>query len=67
MKKLILPAIFTFSMAFSLTSCDEKVCIKCTKVGDPSDTKEFCSSNTYDRNDWTVEQTHLDYNCETKE
>jgi len=69
MKKYILPAIFTVSAAFMFmtTSCDTKVCIECTKTGDASDVTEFCSTNTYDRNDWMVEQIHADYNCATKQ
>ncbi len=65
MKKLIVPVMITAIAAFVFTtsSCDNKVCIKCTKIGDPTDIQEYCSTDQYNRNDFIVEQTHDDYNC----
>jgi hypothetical protein len=69
MKKLTLPAILILFVSFMITSssCNDKVCTKCYKIGDSTDTKDYCSSNAYDRNDWVAEQTHADYNCATVE
>lgn len=68
MKKLILPAILTAFVAliFTSTSCNDKVCTKCYKIGDSTDTQEYCSSDANDRNNFVVEQTHADYNCVTE-
>jgi hypothetical protein len=67
MKKLILPAILSAFVALMLTStsCNDKVCIKCYKIGDSTNTVDYCSSNQWDRNDFIVTQTHADYNCVT--
>jgi hypothetical protein len=68
MKKLIFPAILSAFVALMLTSssCNDKVCTKCYKIGDSTDTKDYCSSDPNDRNDFVVEQTHADYNCVTE-
>ena len=69
MKKLILPAIVTAFVAliFTSTSCNDKVCIKCYKISDSSDTKDFCSSDQNDRNNFIVKETHAGYNCVTEQ
>jgi len=65
MKKLVIPVIVSalFTLVLTSTSCNDKVCVKCTKVGDTNDTEEFCSSDPNERNNFIVQQTHLDYNC----
>lgn len=65
MKKLILPVIMiTFLSFLCLTSsCNDKVCVKCYKISDSTNTQEYCSSDANDRNDFIVKQTHADYNC----
>lgn len=69
MKKIFLPAILTALVAliFTTTSCNDKKCTRCTKIGDPADVVEYCSSDETNRNNFIVEQTHADYNCETFE
>jgi len=65
-KKIFLPAILTALVAliFSTTSCNDKICTRCTKISDPADVLEYCSSDEHKRNSFVVEQTHADYNCE---
>ena len=65
MKKFIFPAIIGTFAAFMLfsTSCNNRICIKCYKINDSTDTQEFCSVDQNWRNDFIVEQTHNDYNC----
>jgi hypothetical protein len=68
MKKLILPAIIAafISLIFTSTSCNDKVCTKCYKIGDSTNTTEYCSSDANDRNNFVVAQTQDDYNCVTE-
>ncbi len=65
MKKLILPAIIGVFIAFMFTStsCNDRVCVRCYKIGDSTDIKDYCNSDPNKRNDWVVEQTHADYSC----
>lgn len=69
MKKLLLPAILTvgFALVFTASSCNERVCIRCTKIQDANDFKDICTSDQNKRNDFIVEWTHQDYNCATVE
>lgn len=69
MKKIIiaLSVIASASFVISSTSCEERVCIKCYKIGDSTDVKEICTVDAIKRNDFVVEQTHLDYNCSAVE
>ena len=68
MKKIILPAIISafIALMFTSSSCNDKICTKCYKISDSTDTQEFCSTNANERNDFVVEQTHADYNCVTE-
>lgn len=65
MKKIIIPAIISafIALMFTSSSCNDKVCTKCYKIQDSTDTQEFCSSDANERNDFVVEQTQDDYNC----
>lgn len=69
MKKIILSAIISafFALMFTSSSCNDKICTKCYKISDSTDTQEYCSSDANERNDFVVEQTHADYNCVTEE
>jgi len=67
MKKLILTAVIaaTAGFVFTTSSCNDRVCVQCTKIGDPeAQVQEMCTSDQYKRNDFVVEWTHLDYNCQ---
>lgn len=65
MKKLVIALSVVASALFiaGSTSCENRVCVKCYKIGDSTDVEELCTVDAIKRNDFIVEQTHLDYNC----
>lgn len=60
--KKILSSLIVISGIAILASCDSRECIKCQKISG-TDTKELCSSDQNERNDFIVEWTYADYNC----
>lgn len=65
MKKIFTPVLALLFVALGLgtTSCNDKVCIKCTKIQQPEVVAEMCSSDQNERNDFIVNWTHQDFNC----
>ena len=61
MKKIIY-SIAIITVVFTMTSCNEEVCIKCVKY-DKTDSTEMCSPTKAERNEFIVSWTQLDYNC----
>lgn len=70
MRKVTYITLSLFALSF-LASCQDfgkkEVCIKCTKIQDETLTQEFCSDQISERNDFIVEWTHADYNCEVQD
>ena len=66
MKKLILTAFVALTAGFALstTSCNDRICVECTKIDDETEKEKMCTNDQYKRNDFIVEWTHLDYNCQ---
>jgi hypothetical protein len=61
MKRIFL-GIALISGITLLSSCEEKVCIRCIKVSG-TDTQELCSTNQSERHYFSVEWNKADYNC----
>jgi hypothetical protein len=63
MKKIIFPVVVLFAV-LSITSCGEKVCLKCTyKYLDQNLEETLCSSNADERRDWQTNWIQKGYNC----
>lgn len=59
----IYSAVVVMIATVALTSCADKVCIRCTEI-QGSGVQELCSSDQNERNYFIAQWTHTDYNCQ---